>query len=181
MLQRLPQPSKGVMKNSITIFVALFVLTVLSRWTSHLWNFTLCGGVFLFAGAYFKDKKVSFALMLSAMLVSDAIIGFHDQMPVVYLGYAIIVGLGLLVKENAPRTQVLAFSLLGTFLFFLITNFGVWYDGRMYPPTAAGLISCYLMGLEFYRNQMISDVLTTLALFEVAKSVGIWAEQKAKA
>lgn len=172
---------KSSTKNSILVFVALFVLTVLSRWTSHLWNFTLCGGVFLFAGAFFKDKKVSFALMLSAMLASDTLIGFHDQMPVVYLGYAIVVGLGLLVKENAPRAQVLAFSLLGTFLFFLITNFGVWFDGKMYPPTAAGLVSCYVMGLEFYRNQMISDVLASLALFEVAKSIGIWAEQKVQA
>lgn len=169
------------MKNSIMVFVALFVLTVLSRWTSHLWNFTVCGGVFLFAGAYFKDKKVSMALMLSAMLVSDLIIGFHNQMPLVYFSYAIVVALGLLVKENAPRLQVLGLSFLGTLLFFLITNFGVWYGGTMYPQTAAGLIECYGMGLPFYRNQLISDLFTSLALFEVAKSIGIWVEQKAKA
>ncbi len=172
---------KNSTKNSIMVFVALLLLTVLSRFTSHMWNFTVCGGVFLFAGAYFKDKKVSFALMLLAMLISDSIIGFHNQMPLVYLSYAIVVALGLFVKQSAPRLQVLGLSFLGTFLFFLITNFGVWFGGTMYPQTVAGLVDCYMMGLPFYRNQLTSDLFTSLALFEVAKSVGIWAEQKAKA
>ena len=163
------------------VFVTLLLLAVLSRFASHMWNFTVCGGVFLFAGAYFKDKKVSFTLMLSTMLISDFVIGFHNQMPIVYFSYALVVGLGLFVKESAPRMQVLGLSFFGTFLFFLITNFGVWYGGTMYPQTAAGLIECYGMGLPFYRNQLISDLFTSLALFEVAKSVGIWAEQKVKA
>lgn len=172
---------KSLEKNSVMVFVALLVLTVLSRFAPHMWNFTVCGGVFLFAGAYFNDKKVSFALMLSALLISDAIIGFHDQMPAVYLGYALMVALGLFVKESAPRLQVLGLSFLGTLLFFLITNFGVWYGGTMYPQTAAGLMDCYMMGLPFYRNQLISDLFTSFALFEVAKSIGIWAQQKAQA
>lgn len=169
------------MKNSILVFVTLFVLAILSRWSAHFWNFTLVGGVFLFAGAYFKDKKISFMLMLATMLVSDYIIGFHNQMLSVYLSYAVVVAIGFFLQEKSSRLQILTFSFLGTFLFYILTNFAVWYQGQMYPMTLAGLIDCYIMGLPFYRNQLISDVLSSLALFEVAKVAHVWVTEKVKA
>jgi hypothetical protein len=157
--------------NTILVFVALFVLVLLSRWTAHIWNFTLVGGAFLFAGAYFQDKKVSMALMLSSMLVSDFIIGFHPEMLVVYLAYAIIVGLGYLLTVQSNRLKVLGFSLLGSFLFYVITNFAVWYGSGIYPLTGAGLIECYTLAIPFYRNQLISDVVFAFAFFETAKAL----------
>ena len=66
-------------------------MAVLSRFANHYWNFTLLGGAFLLAGAYFQDKKVAIVLMFSTLLVSDAIIGFHAQMPSVYFILTFIV------------------------------------------------------------------------------------------
>ncbi|MEK6628187.1 MAG: DUF6580 family putative transport protein [Bdellovibrionota bacterium] len=156
-------------KHTILVFITLFVLILLSRWVSHLWNFTLVGGALLFAGSYFKDKKISFTLMLSALLVSDLVIGFHDQMPSVYLSYLIIVGLGFFLAGNTNRVKILGFSFLGSFLFYAITNFAVWLQGTLYPMTFAGLMDCYVMAIPFYRNQLISDILSSLAIFEVAR------------
>lgn len=158
-------------KNTIAVFITLLLLTVLSRWVSHLWNFTLLGGAFLFAGAYFQDKKIAVALMLSSMLISDFVIGFHDQMLVVYFAYFITVALGFLLTTSASRLKILGFSVLGSFSFYVITNFAVWYQGALYPMTLSGLIDCYVMGLPFYRNQLISDVASTFAFFEIAKLV----------
>lgn len=158
-------------KNTILVFITLFTLILLSRWVSHLWNFTLVGGALLFAGSYFKDKKISVALMLSALLVSDLIIGFHDQMPSVYFSYLIIVGLGFLLAKNTNHFKILGFSFLGSFLFYAITNFAVWLQGALYPITFAGLIDCYVMAIPFYKNQLISDIVSSLAIFEVAKLV----------
>lgn len=158
-------------KNTIAVFITLLVLCVLSRWVSHMWNFTLLGGAFLFAGAYFQDKKIAVALMLSAMLISDMVIGFHDQMLVVYLAYFIVVALGFLLTVNSSRLKILGFSVLGSFSFYLITNFAVWYQGALYPMTFAGLIDCYVMGIPFYRNQILSDVLSSFAFFEAAKLI----------
>lgn len=158
-------------KNIILVFMILFTMVLLSRWASHLWNFTLVGGAFLFAGAYFQDKKISIALMLSTMLVSDYAIGFHSQMPSVYLAYLILVALGFSLKINSGRNKVLGFSVLGSFLFYLITNFSVWLQGSLYPVTFSGLIDCYIMGIPFYRNQLLSDVLSSFAFFEVARLV----------
>lgn len=158
-------------KNTILVFATLFILVVMSRWVSHLWNFTLVGGAFLFAGAYFKDKKIATALMLSTMLVSDYMIGFHNQMLSVYFAYLIIVALGFLLTINASRFKILGFSVLGSFSFYIITNFAVWFQGALYPLTLAGLIDCYVMGIPFYKNQLLSDVLFSFAFFEVAKLV----------
>jgi hypothetical protein len=157
--------------NSVLVFVALFVLVLLSRWTSHIWNFTLVGGAFLFAGAYFQDKKISMALMLSSMLVTDYIIGFHSAMLVVYSAYAIIVGLGYLLTVQSNRLKILGFSLLGSFLFYVVTNFAVWYLGALYPMTAEGLIQSYTMAIPFYRTQLLSDLIFSFAFFEVAKAL----------
>ncbi len=134
-----------------------------------MWNFTLAGAAFLFAGSYFKDKKVAIALMLSSMLASDYIIGFHNQMLIVYLAYAVVVAIGLLLAQGSSRLKIAGYSFIGTLAFYLITNFAVWYEGQLYPTTLAGLIDCYVMALPFYRNQVISDVLGALAIFEVAR------------
>lgn len=158
-------------KNIIIVFITLLVLAVLSRWVSHLWNFTLVGGAFLFAGAYFQDKKIAVLLMLTTMLISDFIIGFHDQMLVVYFAYLIVVGLGFFLTPLASRVKVLGFSVLGSLSFYFLTNFAVWYQGVLYPMTFSGLIECYGMGIPFYRNQIISDVFSALAFFEIARLV----------
>ena len=168
-------------KNSILIFGTLFLLAVLSRWVGHMWNFTLVGGAFLFAGAYFQDKKVAVTLMLSAMLFSDFLIGFHTQMLSVYFAYFLVVGLGFLLTATSSRLKITGYSLLGSFAFYLITNFGVWYGGTLYPMNFSGLVDCYVMGIPFYRTQLLSDVLSSLAIFEVAKAVGVYATAKAKA
>jgi len=53
----------------------------------------------------------------------------------------------------------------GTPAFFLISNFGVWLGGRLYPPTWVGLITCYAAALPFYRNSLLSSVVYTAVLF----------------
>lgn len=166
-------------KNSILLFAILLVLAVLSRLISHYWNFTVLGGAFLLAGAYFQDKKVAITLMLSVLLISDAVIGFHANMPSVYLAYLVMVGLGALLKVNSSRAKVFGTSLLATTLFFLITNFAVWYEGILYPTTVDGLLQCYKLGLPFYRNQLLGDVLSALVFFEVARHVLAPAPQSA--
>ncbi|AGH95849.1 DUF6580 family putative transport protein [Pseudobdellovibrio exovorus] len=158
-------------KTSIIVFATLFLMAILSRWVSHYWNFTVLGGAFLLAGAYFADKKISVVLMLMVLLVSDAVIGFHAQMPAVYFSYFLVVALGFLLKVDSARYKVFGCALLGSALFYLITNFAVWYSGTLYPLTLQGLKDCYVMGLPFYRNQLIGDLMSSMIFFEVARRV----------
>jgi len=41
----------------------------------------------------------------------------------------------------------------------------VWATGALYPHTMAGLSACYLAGIPFYRNQVLGDVVYTVAIF----------------
>jgi hypothetical protein len=50
-------------------------------------------------------------------------------------------------------------------IFFLVSNFGVWAGGTMYPKNFGGLITCYAAGVPFIHNTIISDVLFTTVLF----------------
>ena len=127
-----------------------------------------------------QDRKVAVALMLSAMLASDFLIGFHDQMLSVYFSYLVLVSLGFLLSSNSSRVKIAGFAVMGSFIFYVISNFGVWYAGTLYPLTAAGLVDCYIQALPFYRNQLLSDVVSSVVIFEVARAVGVFAPAKVK-
>lgn len=155
----------------ILLGLMLVTIAVLSRFVGHLWNFTLLGGVSLIAGALFNKKSYSFLVVISSLLISDWVIGFHDQMFSVYFSFLLMVVLGSLLKIQSSRLAIVSTSLLGSLLFFLITNFAVWYNAAFYSQTFNGLVQCYLAGIPFFRNQLIADVLSSVVLFQIAKQL----------
>jgi len=81
--------------------------------------------------------------------------GFYQGFWFTYLGFLSYYLLGRITRNNLKRQLV--FLPLASLLFFLISNFGVWY--YWYPHSLAGLGRCYLLALPFYRNTLIGDVL----------------------
>ena len=63
-----------------------------------------------------------------------------------------------LLSDDALSTTIISY-------FFLVSNFGVWAGGTMYPKNFSGLITCYAAGVPFIHNTIISDVLFTTVLF----------------
>ena len=59
--------------------------------------------------------------------------------------------LGRLLLKKGRLWRVPFVSLLASILFFVVTNFGVWFggDGALYPKTLAGLGACYAAALPF--------------------------------
>jgi hypothetical protein len=55
-------------------------------------------------------------------------------------------------------------SLLGSILFFFITNFGVWAGG-FYGYTAGGLSKCYVMAIPFFKGTIMGDLFYNLVFF----------------
>lgn len=145
----------------ISIFT-IVILAVIARLIPHPPNFAPIGGLALFSGSHFK-KLIALSIPLSAMIISDLFLGFHNTIVFVYLSFLITVLIGRFIKRN---WKSLAFaSLLSSVIFFLITNFGVWFTGAMYPKNIEGLLQCYLMGLPFFRNTLISDFIYTFSFF----------------
>jgi hypothetical protein len=86
-------------------------------------------------------------------------------MGIVYGCFALIVCIGLRLHRQRTPLRIAGSALLSSVLFFVITNFGVWAFGSLYPKTVAGLIVCYAAAVPFFQNTLVGDALYTAALF----------------
>ncbi len=137
------------------------------RLLPHPPNFTPIAAIALFGGAHFASRRLAFAVPLMAMFLSDLLIagGFHTLMPVVYICFAVTVGLGIWVAKKITPLRIASTALCGSILFFVVTNFGVWMLYNFYPKTLAGLIQCYVAAIPFFRNTLTGDLLFATMLF----------------
>jgi len=145
----------------------LIILGLVSRLLPHPANFAPIGAIALF-GALYLPKKWALILPIMAMFVSDIFIGFYSWqiMLCVYTSFALMGLIGLWVRKNKQFSTVLGGTLLGSILFFLITNTAVWAFGTMYTHNIPGLMQSYLMAIPFFKNSLLGD------LFYVGLMVG---------
>jgi hypothetical protein len=47
----------------------------------------------------------------------------------------------------------------------LLSNFGVWAAGTMYPKTIEGLMACYVAGIPFLKGTLLGDLFYSGVLF----------------
>lgn len=143
--------------------VGLVIIGVFARLIDHPANVSPIAAIALFSGAMFADKRLAFAVPIAAMMLSDAIIGFHDLALVVYLSFAVCVFIGwLLIKKSSVKNVIMA-SLAASVAFFILTNFAYWI--MYYPNTFEGLIACYSAALPFFRNALIGDLAYSGVIF----------------
>jgi hypothetical protein len=91
--------------------------------------------------------------------------GFYSGFWYVYGAALIPVLLGRFIRNRRSAGAIAAAALASSLSFFVVTNFMVWANGRLYAHTAAGLAACFLAGLPFYQNQLLGDGFYTVALF----------------
>lgn len=152
--------------------VSIALAAALARLVPHWWNFTPIGALALFGGAYFTRRTTAVAVPLAAMLLSDVVLGvtlygsvlWHSQ-PVVYGCFLATVLIGMLLRNRRTIVTVPAAAIASSVLFFVVTNFGVWYDGSMYPQTTEGLTACYVAALPFFRNEVAGNLFYSAILF----------------
>ena len=158
-------PMKSVNKVRLIVLTAIvFCLAFLNIYFSEIPNFSPIAATALFAGAFMKNRKLAFIIPITAIIVSDFFIGFHSMIWAVYLSFFLVVFLGTNMKK-LNFGNVLGFSILGSFLFFLLTNFAVWFQGGFYPNSLTGLMECYYMGIPFFKNTLVGDLCFNAILF----------------
>lgn len=160
--------------SKILILVLLMILGIATRFLPHPANFTAIGAIALFGGLYLP-KRWAIILPLMAMFISDIFIGFYTwQIMASVYGSFVLAGLiGLVVRKNKKFHTVLGGTLLGSILFFLITNAAVCFFGTMYAHNFSGLMQSYFMALPFFRNSLLGDLFYVGVLvggFELAMS-----------
>ena len=166
-----PTPAAGPLMLAALIFIA-----ALTRVIPHPPNFSPIEAVALFGGAYFAKRHWALLVPLLAMFASDLVLGVinggiyweYFASAGYLLVYACILlstllGFGLRGKVSAGR--VLAYSLAGSMLFFLVTNFGVWASGTMYPKNMGGLVAAYVAGVPFFQWTVLGTLFYSALLF----------------
>jgi hypothetical protein len=168
---------------------AIILIGACSRLIPHPMNFTPIAALALFGGSYIKDKRMAFLIPMAAMLFSDLLLqisngtGFHDQMIWVYASMALVTMVGFWLRERQQGQNIVIASLVGSILFFALTNFGVWALGY-YGYTASGLAQTYIMAIPFFKGTFLGDLFYNAIFFGsyamITRYVPAFATKKAK-
>ncbi|WP_078125202.1 DUF6580 family putative transport protein [Leptospira alexanderi] len=153
-----------MIRSKSLIVLSLILIAVASRYFPHPANFTPILAVSLFAGAHFVSKKLSLLLPVCALFMSDLLIGLHDQMLPVYGMVLLLVVAGWQLRTSSSAVRIAFWSLGGSAVFFIVTNFYVWLAGY-YSYDLNGLVQCYIMAIPFFQNSLLGDMFYTTVLF----------------
>lgn len=158
------------------VITGLILVAAISRLIPHPFNFSPVAGMALFAGATMGKKAWAFILPLGALFLSDlcfqlftAVPGFYGWSQFINYGaFALIVCLGIVALKKVNVKNVLLTSLGASILFFILSNFGVWLvAGGLAPYTynAAGLFNTFMLGIPFFGNTILGDMVSSGVLF----------------
>jgi hypothetical protein len=166
----------------------LMVAAALTRLLPHPPNFSPIEAIALFGGAYFASRLLAVAVPLLAIFISDLVLGplhggqflaYFDRKE--YLDYflspqsfaiyacialSVVLGFGLRGKVNGAR--VLGYSLAGSVLFFVMTNFAVWLTATPLggnPACTSGLLPCYVAAIPFFQWTVLGTLFYSAVLF----------------
>lgn len=165
-------------KNATLGFVSLIVLAMATRFIPHAPNFTAVGAAALFGGFALAKRWQAFVVPVLIMFLSDLLINnvvyaaYYDTFQWVSPGFGYIYGafiltvlLGNLQSGKFKVLNLLGAGITSALLFYVITNFGVWQSGLLYPKTMDGLLACYAAALPFLANSLISTLVYGTILF----------------
>jgi hypothetical protein len=172
----MPSNTPAPLASGPLLLIGMIVLAALSRLLPHPPNFSPVEAMALFGGAYFASRRAALWVPLVAMLLSDLALGlvngglYADYFMsagflLVYLCIALSALLGFGLRGRVTAARVGVYSLLGSVLFFVVTNFGAWLGSPMYPQSAEGLLAAYVAGIPFFQNTLLGTLCYSALLF----------------
>jgi len=161
------------------LYIILITLGITTRLIPHLPNFTSLGAIALYSGFYLKNKKTALIIPLSIIFLTDLKLGAYQWQLIffVYFSYLIIGIIGIFSKK-LKWYFVAPLSIVGSLIFFIITNWSFWQFTSFYPHSLNGLINTYIAGIPFLKNTLISDLLYTTSLFIITESIIFFVKHK---
>ena len=78
----------------------------------------------------------------------------------VYAAFGITILLGAYAnkRNTSSGMGLLPFAIISSVIFFLMTNFGAWLYDPIYTKNLSGLISSYIAGLAFYKQDIFGNM-----------------------
>ena len=149
-------------------------------------NFAPLAAIAVCGAAYFPPK-FKFSVPLAALFVSDLFLNYYYGASLIeshivgrYLALALVGLIGVALQHRASLKTLLPASIVGSAIFYLITNSFSWLSDPGYIKNSAGLIQALTVGLPqysatptwmFFRNSILSDLFFTL-LFVACMNFG---------
>ncbi len=173
-----PTPAFSPRARALLLF-ALIAAAAISRLVPHPPNFSPIEAMALFGGAYFLNRSWAVLAPLAAMFLSDLLLGILQgglyfeyfasaHFLAIYACIALSAVLGFGLRGRVKSVRVLGYSIAGSLLFFLITNFAVWLtatDIVQFPACSASLGACYVAGLPFLKWTVLGTLFYAAVLF----------------
>lgn len=150
----------------------ILALASVAHLLPHPFGVSSVGATALYAGAY-GGKSTHWLVPLLPLTLGLFITGLYEPtvMIAVFAGFALASFAGRWLLRSEPKTAHFGIAVVvGATLFFLVSNFAIWWAGY-YPPTAAGLVACYVAGLPYLGIACVADALYTAVLFGLHKAI----------
>lgn len=164
-------------KKSSGLAALFLLLATLGRLIPHPANVTPVGALALVGGGTLKGAW-RWAVPLLALGLTDCLLGFTYVTPFIYASFLVSILLGQKFLRNSSYLRLGFLSLLGSGQFFLVSNFGVWMEGLLYPKTWEGLAACYVMALPFLKNAVLGDLFWSFGLYALIERSRVWVLRK---
>jgi predicted Fe-S protein YdhL (DUF1289 family) len=151
--------------------IGLILILTLSRILPHAPNFTPVIAVAIMSGYLFSNIKHCFLIVLFSMLVTDFFLGFYNNMIFVYGSLFLITFIFYKISKKISLKNLFIYSFVGSVIFFIVSNFGVWalgsiaMNGIPYEKSLGGLIECYFYAIPFFGNTFISTIIFSYSAF----------------
>ena len=141
------------MQKYLKISILIFCALALSRFVPHPPNFTSLLALSFYVPAVLGIRYLP--VLLISFAITDIVIGYHMGTHWTW-GSVLLIGLLSKFFVNSLYLRISG-ALFGVMIFYLITNFGVWFSG-MYQPNLNGLLLSYTMALPFLGYSILSTL-----------------------
>lgn len=162
--------------NQLLVIVGACVVTIALRTIDNpMMNLGSMVALAMLCGSVVGHRAI-FLLPLAVRLLTDVALhyktgyGFFASWPFDYAAYIAICVLG---SQICPQqwSKVLRGGAAAIAIYFLLSNFGVWMMGTMYPHDMTGLATCYLKAIPFARGTILGNVIMVPVFFAVWNAV----------
>ena len=128
------------------VISGIILLAALSRLIPHPANFAPIGGMALFGAACYSKRYWAFLIPIVSMWISDLVLNnvvygqyfdhfvwFYSGSLFTYGAFALIVMFGMMTLKRVRMLNLIVSALVASIIFFVVSNFGVWFSGTLYP------------------------------------------------
>ena len=140
---------------NLKVVTAITLALFASRFIPHPPNFTVLIALSFYIPLIFGRKYIS--VVLAVFILTDIFIGLHAT---IFFTWLSVFTIGLLSEKFRQSKILLRYigTISAALMFFLLSNFGVWFNGS-YGYTLNGLATCYFLALPFFGNTLVSTII----------------------